>query len=75
MIVPMLFTCAWFLDDVRDDKILANLLKQRFESLRIDSRSPSTESTRLLPLYDLQALNLQRMGHDKDALQLLKQIV
>ena len=75
MIVPMPLTCAWFLDNMRDDKILANLLKQIFENLHIDSRSPSTKSIRLLPLYDLQALNLQSMGHNKYALRLLEHVV
>ena len=74
-IVPILLTCAQFLENMRDDKLLANLLKQIFEDLRIDSRSPSMELLRLLPLYHLQATNLRRKGHDKYSIQLLKKIV
>ncbi|MCJ1347810.1 hypothetical protein MMC31_006039 [Peltigera leucophlebia] len=74
MIVPMLLACAQFLENMRDDKILANLLQQIFEDLRIDSNVPSAESIRLLPLYKLQAINLQRMGQNKYALQLFKRI-
>ena len=39
MIVPMLLTCAQFLGNMRDDKILANLPKQIFEAANI-SRLP-----------------------------------
>ena len=51
------------------------LLKQIFEDLRIDSSSSFIKSMHLLPLYDLQAQSLQRMGHHKYLLQLLEHVV
>lgn len=75
MILPILLTCARFLNRMRDDKILSNLLEKIFEDLHIDSKSPSAEWMLLLPLYDLYAINLVRMGHDKYALQLLEDVV
>ena len=35
-LIPILFVFARLLEKLRDDKILANLLKQIFEDLRID---------------------------------------
>ena len=75
MIMPMVFACADFLYYTRDDKMLASLLKQIFEDLCVDPTSPSIDSMRLLPLYHLQGINLRRMGHDKDAIQLLEKVV
>ena len=60
---------------MRDDKILASLLKQMFEDLGIDSGAPSIGSMRLLPLYNLQAKNLRKMGHNKYAVHLLEKVV
>ncbi len=74
-IAPMLLKCAMFLDEIRDDKMLANLLKRVFDELRIDSKSPSIQSIYLLPLYDLQATNLELLGQAKYAVQLLEQLV
>ncbi len=71
MVLPILFAFASFLDQMRDDKIVANLLKQIFKDLCIDPRSPSVESIHLMPLYNLQAENLRRMGNNKYATQLL----
>ena len=71
----MLPACAKFLNGMRNDKILSNLLGKIFEDLHIDSRSPSIESMRLLPLYDLHAINLQKLGHDEYALELLEHVV
>ncbi len=70
----MLLKCAWFLNRVRNDKMLANLLKRIFDDLRIDSRSQSIKSNSL-PLYKLQAANLRHMGQAEYAVQLLEQIV
>lgn len=57
---------------MHDDKILANLLQRIFEDLRIDSRYPSVESLHLMPLYNLQAESLGRMGNNKYAIELLE---
>ncbi len=74
-IAPMLLKCAMFLDEIRDDKMFANLLKRVFDDLSIDSRSPSIQSIYLLPLYDLQVKNLEHLGQAKYAVQLLEQVV
>ena len=75
MMLPILLKCAKFLDQMRDDKILSDLLEKIFEDLHIDSRSSPIGSLHLLPLYDLHAISLQMMGHNNSAIQLLKQLV
>ena len=75
VIVPILLISAEFLGNIRDNKILANWLKQTFENLRIDSKFLSTELIHLLSLYNLQVQNFQGMGYNKDLVQLLEIIV
>lgn len=75
MMLPILLNCGRFLYRMRDDKILSDLLEKIFEDLHIDSRSPPIELMHLLPLYDLHAISLRLMGHNKSAIQLLKQLV
>jgi hypothetical protein len=72
MILQILLKCSWILTDMRDDSRLAHLLEGIFGELKADSKCPSIE---LLPLYDVAARNLYNLGHMKQAVKLLEQIV
>ena len=59
---------------MRDDTILATLLKRMFDEIHVDSRYPS-ELMELLPLYDLQARNLGQLGVVKASVALFQKVV
>jgi tetratricopeptide (TPR) repeat protein len=73
-IAQMILMCGWVLYWMREDTLVAELLKRLFAELRIDPSHPSLESVGLLDLYDLQGRSLYHLGHFKQAVQLGEQI-
>ncbi len=75
MIASILSGCAWYILTTRDNKTLNNLLQKKFHDFDIDSTYVSTKSIPLLPLYSIQAHNLQDLGQTKKAVRLFEQVV
>ncbi len=73
-IAKMILWCGWGLHGMREDTLVAELLKRLFAELRIDPSYPSLESMELLDLYDLQGRTLYRLEDYKQAVQLFEQI-
>ncbi len=69
---PILLSCGWALEDMRQDLRLSHLLEEIFTELSKNPEEPLKES---LPLYDLQARSLLNTGNNKKAVALLKQVV
>lgn len=75
MIPQMLVRCGSLLSKMRDNKWLADLLKNIFDDFYAEFRCPSKSKIELLPLFRLQAINLRDRGEAKHAVRLLEQIV
>lgn len=74
-IASNLLHCGWGLSYMRDDILVARLLKRLTSELDISSSHPSIKSKELLPLYDLQAQTLYYLREYTQSAQLLEQIV
>lgn len=74
MIASILFNCGKALTLMQDNTLSLKILKSITDEFSVDVNHPSTQSTELIPLYDLQAENLQNLGKIKEALLLYEQI-
>jgi hypothetical protein len=72
IVVPIILKCGSILEDMRQDPRLSRLLEDIFIELNKNPEEPSKE---FLPLYDLRARNLLDVGKNKEAIELLEQII
>ncbi|KAH6694346.1 P-loop containing nucleoside triphosphate hydrolase protein, partial [Leptodontidium sp. MPI-SDFR-AT-0119] len=72
VVTPLILKCGWALLHMRQDSRLDQLLKDTFLEL---GQSPTEPSEEFLPLYDVYARSLRNLGRNKDAVELLEQVV
>lgn len=70
--LPILLTCGWALNTMREDKKLESLLEDIYRVLQITLVNPSREHMRI---WELAAINLESWGLSKQAVGLLEYVV
>lgn len=70
--LPILLTCGWALNTMREDSRLEALLEGLYKVLQIAPSDPSQEH---MQIWDLSARNIRHMGHASQGVALLEHVV
>ncbi|KAL2073093.1 hypothetical protein VTL71DRAFT_10417 [Oculimacula yallundae] len=72
VVLPLILSCGSELDWMRQDSRLDRLLRETFSELKQEPGNPTQE---FMPLYRLQATNLNFMANSHEAIALLQRIL